>query len=169
MPRRAVAVGAAAVVLIGLWAWRTWWPSEPQQIRRQLLSFASDFNETTTAGLGTVAHAAKLSSYFTDDIIVDLGKGTPPIQGRETLIGMAMRLQPRTAAFRLELLDITVAMKSADSADVSLTAAFRRRSLGTGEESIDARELQVAMVKVNGEWRVSRVKTVDPFETTPNS
>jgi hypothetical protein len=169
MPRRAVAVGAVAIVLIGLWSWRMWWPSDPQRIRRQLLSFASDFNETTTAGLGTVAHAAKIGSYFTNDIVVDLGKGTPPIQGRETLIGMAARLQPRTAAFTLELLDINVSMTSADSADVSLTAAFRRRSLTTGEESIDARELQVAVVKIGGEWRVSRVKTVDPFETPPNS
>jgi hypothetical protein len=169
MQRRALAAGAVAVVLAGLWAWRMWWPSEPQRVRRQLLSFASDFNESTTDGLGTVAHAAKLGSYFTDDIIVDLGKGTPPIQGRETLIGMAVRLQPRTAAFTLELLDITVEMKSAATADVSLTAAFRRRSLATGEESIDARELQVAMVRVDGHWRASRVKTVDPFETPPDS
>ena len=29
----------------------------------------------------------------------ELGQGSPPIQGRETLMGMATRLQPRTAAF----------------------------------------------------------------------
>ena len=75
----------------------------------------------------TIAHAARIGTYFTEDIVVDLGKGTPPIQGRETLIGMAARLQPRTAAFTLELLDITVEMRSPSTAEVSLTAAFRRR------------------------------------------
>lgn len=161
MRSRAVLLVAAAIV--AFWAWRAWWPTDAQQIMRRLQTFASDFNDSTTDGLGTVARAAKIGTYFTDDIIVDLGKGTPPIQGRETLMGMTARLQPRTAAFTLELLDINVDMRSESTAEVNLTAAFRRRSLATGEESIDARELLLAMVKVNGEWRASLVKTVEAF------
>lgn len=161
MRSRAVLLVAAAIV--AFWAWRAWWPTDAQQIMRRLQAFASDFNDSTTDGLGTVARAAKIGTYFTDDIIVDLGKGTPPIQGRETLMGMTARLQPRTAAFTLELLDINVDMRSESTAEVNLTAAFRRRSLATGEESIDARELLLTMVKVNGEWRASLVKTVEAF------
>lgn len=159
---RRVAALAALGIVVGVWAWRTWWPSDEQQIRRRLRAFAAEFNESTTNGVGMVARAARMSTYFTEDVVVDLGKGTPPIAGRETLLGMATRLQPRTAAFTVELVDITANLSGETTADVTLTAAFRRRS-PAGEESIDARELAVGMVKIEGEWRVSRVKTVEAF------
>jgi hypothetical protein len=86
-----------------------------------------------------------------------------PIQGRDTLAGMAARLQPRTAAFTVELVDINPVVHGDGTADVSLTTAFRRRSLATGEESIDARELALKMTKASGQWRVSRVAAVSAF------
>lgn len=163
MSRRTVLLIAVVAVAVCIWVWRAWWPNDERQIRRRLNSFAADFNESTTDGLGMVARAAKIGSYFTDDIVVEFGQGTPPVHGRETLMGMATRLQGRTAAFTLELLDVNVDVESPTTAEVNLTAAFRRRSLTTGEESIDARELSLGMVKVNGEWRVSRVTSIDTF------
>ena len=160
MNRRSAAIAAVAVCG-GTWAWFAFWPGPEAQIQRRLQTFAAEFNESTADGLGTVARAARLGSYFTDDVVVDLGPGAPPIQGRETLIGMAARLQPRTAAFRLELLDVTVVLRTADSADVSLTAAFRRDA--GGGESIDARELAITMIETGGEWRMSGVRIVEAF------
>jgi ketosteroid isomerase-like protein len=161
MRRRAVVVMALAVFL-GVSAWRTWWPSDERQIRQRLQAFAADFNRSTTDGLGTAARAEHFGTYFTEDVVVDLGKGSPPIEGRETLVGMAGRLQARTAAFRLELVDLTVHVSGESAAEVSLTATVKRR-LSVAEESIDARELSVEMAKTDGDWRVRRVRTVDPF------
>ena len=164
MRRRLLLLAAlAGAVLLGVWAWRAWWPTDEQQIRRRLHALAADFNESTTDGLGTVARAAKIGSYFTSDIVVDLGEGTPSIQGRETIIGMVGRLQPRTSAFTLELLDLNVEVRTPTTAGVNLTAAFRQRSLTTGEDSLEARELSLDMVKADTEWRVSRIRTVEPF------
>jgi hypothetical protein len=162
MRRRAVLLAIAAIALACLWAWRVWWPSDELQIQRRLQSFAGDFNEGASGGLAAMARTAQISSYFTSDVTVDLGKGTPPIQGRDTLAGMVSRLQPRTAAFTLELVDVNVDV-SGSTANVSLTAAFRLRSLATGDESVDARELSLGMVKQDGLWRVSRVNTVEAF------
>ena len=165
MSRRTAAVvaGAAAVLLV-LFVWRYWWPDDARDIRNRLNALADDFNESTTDGLGTVARAARLSTYFTDDVVIELGQGSPPIQGRETLIGMASRLQTRTAAFRLELLDMNVDVRRGSEADVTLTAAFRRLGgAAAGEGSIDAQELALRMNKGNGDWRISHVATVDPF------
>jgi ketosteroid isomerase-like protein len=162
MRKGAVLLGIVAIALACVWAWRAWWPSDELQIRRRLQTFAADFNTGTSDGLAAMARAAQIASYFTSDISVDLGKGTPPIQGRETLAGMAARLQPRTAAFTLELVDVNVEV-SGSTANVSLTAAFKLRSLATGDESVDARELSVGMVKQDGLWRISRVNTVEAF------
>jgi hypothetical protein len=161
--RRSLVVVAAVVAAMALvWVWRVWWVSDAQQITRRLQSFASAFNESTADGLGGVARAAKIGSYFTDDIVIDLGRGTPPIHGRDTLMGMAARLQPRTAAFTLQLLDINVEMGPDSTAEVNLTATFRR-STAAGEESMDARELLLTMTKVDGEWRTRHVKAIEPF------
>ena len=96
--------------------------------------------------MAPAARAAQLGVFFTDDIEVELGQGAAPIKGRETILGMAARLQPRTAAFTLKFEDITVAMApGGESADVHLTAEFIRRSFTTGEESLDAREFTLGV------------------------
>ena len=161
MNRRTLTLGAGAICALGAWGWFAWPPSTEARIERRLRQFASEFNESTADGLGTVARAARIGSYFTEDVVVDVGRGTPPIQGRETLIGMAARLQPRTAAFRLELLDITVTPRNDSLAEVSLTAAFGRSAPGTDET--DARELAITMVEPGGEWRMSHVRLVEAF------
>lgn len=164
MPRRTKAIaGALAITLLAIWGWRSWWPDDKRDIRRRLNAFESDFNDSTTDGLGAVARAARIGSYFTDDVVLELGQGSPPIRGRETLIGMASRLQTRTSAFTLQLLDLKVGVQGPSEADVRLTASFRRRSLPSGDESIDAQEFAVRMVKTDGEWRMSQVTAVEPF------
>ena len=162
--RRAPAL--AILLAAGLLAVAAWhlWPSDERDIRRRLEEFTSEFNASATDGLGTVARAARLGSFFTDEVVVELGAGSPPIHGRETLIGMAARLQPRTAAFEVELKDVSVAVADGGVADVTLTAVFRRRSMAPGEESLDAREFTLGLVKREGEWRVNRVTAVDTLK-----
>jgi hypothetical protein len=72
---------------------------------------------------------------------------------------------PRTAAFRLQFEDVSVAMAAGgETADVHLTAEFIRRSMTTGEESLDAREFTIGMRRVGGEWQIARVTAVDTLE-----
>ena len=161
MTRRTQALLAIVVLAAaGVWFWRSMDEPRDREIRRRLTGFAAEFNSSTTDGLGTVARAAKLGSYFTPDIVIELGQGTPPIQGRETLIGMAARLQPRTAAFELELKDITIERADDASADVAFTALIRRRSFSSGEESIDAREFSATMRRTD-DWQVAHVVAID--------
>jgi hypothetical protein len=154
---------AVAAVAAGL-AWWMWRPDAEREIRRRLASFASDFNRRAGEGLGSVSHAVSLGGYFSEDVRVDLGPGTSTIEGRATIIGMATRLQPRTASFLLQLEDVTVDLTSETTADVSLTAVFRRRSIASGEESIDAREFALALDRSTGEWLVQRVTAIDTLK-----
>ena len=90
--------------------------------------FADELNAGTTSGFGTLTHVARLSEFIHPDIVVELGPGSPPIQGRETLLGMVSRLQPRTSAFVLEMDDVNVEFTDPDHGDVTFTALIRRRS-----------------------------------------
>lgn len=162
MARRSIAVVVPLVLAVAgymLWHNRQ---SDERKIRSVLTSLAGDFNASTTDGVGTVARAAQLGSYFSDDVVVDLGPGTAPIERRETLIGMAARLQPRTSAFRVELDDVNVRVAEGHrDADVTLTVSFIRRSIATGEQSIDAREFALVMTQSGGTWRIARATSVD--------
>jgi hypothetical protein len=156
----------AVVVLVlaglALFAWRTRESGEERTIRERIEALRTEVNASTVDGFGTEARAAQIGGYFTDDAVMELGGGSVPIRGRETLMGMAARLQPRTAAFRLDLDDVGIEMVPGGvAADVMLTASFVRRSISTGEESRDAREFAMVLVKTDGTWRISRITAID--------
>jgi hypothetical protein len=153
---------AIAVATVAVIAWRSRATADERAINARLEALRSEVNSSTKDGLGTAVRAAQIGSYFTDDAVVDLGGGAPPINGRETVMGMVARLQPRTAAFRMDLDDVSVEMvPDSDAADVLLTASFVRRSISTGEESLDAREYALVMSKAGGTWRIARITAID--------
>ena len=164
MTRRYAVWAAVLVVLVGagVFAWRTRETPDERQIRSRLDSLRTDVNTSTKDGVGIALHAAQIGSYFTEDALVELGEGAAPIKGRETLTGMVARLQPRTAAFRMDLEDITIeTVPGSDIADVLLTASFVRRNGSTGEEFLDAREYALVMTKADSTWRIARITAID--------
>jgi len=166
MPGRVAAIVAVVVAAVGVAAWfLSTAGDEAAAVRRRFRALSDEVNKSTVDGLGPEARAAQLGSFFTDDVDVDLGQGSAPIRSRETLVTMAARLQPRTAAFQLEFEDVRVALApGGETADVHLTAEFIRRSMTTGEESLDAREFTIGMRRVGGEWKIGRVTAIDTLK-----
>src|SRR5262245_34044595 len=108
MTARRLAGAAALLAALGIAAWFFLGRGdEATIITARLNTLAAEINQSTVDGLGTVARAVQLSTYFTEDVEIDLGQGAAPIRGRGTVIGMAERLQPRTAAFKLSFQDVT--------------------------------------------------------------
>jgi SnoaL-like domain len=165
MLSRTLAV-SGTVILLAAGAWYVTRPAdEGAPIRERLESFAEAVNRSTMDGAGPEARAKELAEYFTEDVEVEFGGGAAPIKGRNTLMGMAERLQPRTAMFRLKFEDVTVAMSpGGDAADVHLAAEFIRRSITTGEQSLDAREFTIGMRRVDNAWRIARVTAIDTLK-----
>lgn len=164
MQRIALIVGVVVALAAGVWF--IYAPGDAgSAVKARLQSLAEMVNRSTVDGLGPEARAVQLGAFFTEDVDVDLGQGAAPIRGRHTVIGMAERLQPRTAAFRLKFEDITVALASdGNSADVHLTAEFIRRSITTGEESLDAREFMLGMRRVAADWQIAKVTAVETLK-----
>ena len=149
----------AAVAAVA-WFWMRASPAE-REIRRMFSDLTAEFNSSATDGLSTVTRAARIGGFFSDDVVVELGEGSPPIRGRETLIGMAARLRPRTAGFELELKDVQVELIDDRHGEVVLTAVIRRRSQASGEESLDAREFSADVHRDEGRWRIRRIVAID--------
>jgi hypothetical protein len=163
--RRVGAIGLA-VVALALGAWYLLTPADAgAMVRSRLHAFSEVVNKSTVDGQTPEVHGVQLAAFFAEDVEVDFGQGTAPIRGRDTVIGMAERLQPRTAAFRLVFEDVSVAMApTGETADVRLTAQFIRRSISTGEQTLDAREFSIAMRRVGAEWQIARILAVDTLK-----
>ena len=161
-----IAAIVLAVVGLAIGAWFLLSPDgEGAAVRTRLQALADMVNRSTVDGLGPEARGAQLGAFFTEDVDVDLGKSAAPIHGRDTVIGMADRLQPRTSAFQLKFEDVGVAMvPGGETANVHLTAEFIRRSITTGEQTLDAREFTIGMRRVGGQWQIARVTAVDTLE-----
>ncbi|HET7218870.1 MAG TPA: nuclear transport factor 2 family protein [Vicinamibacterales bacterium] len=166
MMARRVAVASAILVVSAVATWLALRPAEEgADVRARLQAFCDEVNGSAGDGREPAARAARLGSFFADDVDVDFGRGATPIKGRQTIVGMAERLQPRTAAFRLKFEDMTVAMAPAgDAADVHLTAEFIRRSITTGEESLDAREFTIGMRRIDDNWAIARVTAIETLK-----
>lgn len=163
--RRVAAIVLTAVALAA-GAWFLLAPvDDGAAVRARLAALADMVNRSTVDGLGPQARSVQLGAFFAQDVDVELGEGSAPIRGRDTVIGMAERLQPRTAAFRLEFEDVSIAIApGGETADVHLTAEFIRRSITTGDESLDAREFTIGMRRVGGEWQIATVTAVDTLK-----
>ena len=162
--RRPAAIGAV-LVAIALGAWFLLRPDEGSAVRARLLAFANLVNGSPVDGQGPELRSQQIGAFFAEDVDVDLGQGAAPIRGRDTVVGMAERLQPRTAAFRLQFEDVSVAMApGGEAADVHLTAAFIKRSIGADDQSLDAREFTIGMRRVGADWQIARVRAINTLE-----
>lgn len=163
---RRIVVPSSIVIAAAIAVWYlTRSADETADVRRRLDALSAAVNASTTDGRGPAARANEFGGFFTDDVEINLGAGTTPIRGRATLISMAERLQPRTAAFKIKFEDVTVVADPAGtSADVHLTAEFIRRDVVSGGESLDAREFTLVMQRVSDGWQIRRVTAVDTLK-----
>lgn len=133
---------------------------EAGAVRARLQALAGEANKPAVEGLALVTHAASIGDYFTGDAVLDLGPGSAPIHGRNTIVAMVARLQPRMAAFRSEIDDVSVQVgEDGETAAVALTLRIIPRSPAVGEGS-DAREFALQMRKEDGAWRITRATAV---------
>jgi hypothetical protein len=152
----------AAGFLIAL-AWVFWPEADERAIKRRLNQLVAEVNASGGEGLALVTRATQLGSYFTTDVVVDLGSESgSPINGRETLAGLAARFQPAAHGAVVGLEDVAVATrKGTDLADVALTVTLTDVDARSGERTRDAREFALEMRKESGEWLIARATAVD--------
>lgn len=153
------AAAAAGILVLGILGWSYFFPSEEARIRQRLEQLAEEVSKGSPDPVGGLARAARLSMFFTDDVVVEPGEGTEPIRGRDTLMAALANVQPRTGPMRVAVADVHVKLLSDTTADVTLTATVEKTA-ANGERSLDARELAVQMVR-DGPWRIARVTAVD--------
>ena len=145
-----------------LYSW--YWPSDEGRIRDALDDLAATVSEPGGDGLGQMARAARLGGFFAQDVVVDLGRPYTRIEGRDTIMALAAKVQVPGEGMDVRFVDVTVevAPGGADAVvHLTATVASRGRPL---ENSLDAKELEMTWRKVDDTWLIARVTGVDTLE-----
>ena len=163
--RTLVRIVAVVVALVAAYyAYQTLFPDDEGRIRTALDELATTVSQSGGEGLSQVTRAARFGSFFTQDVVVDLGPPFSPIHGRDTIMALAARSQIPGEGFNVRFVDVTVTVDlSGLAATASMTATVQGRSLGD-LQAIDAKELEMAFRKIDGEWRIDRVTGVQAIE-----
>lgn len=158
---RARLVPLTALALLTM-AWMAWsvWPNDQRQIRRRLNALASVYNEQAADGLAVVARTAQMAQFFTEDVVVEPGRGAPPILGRERLVALAARVP--AGRQQLAFVDVSIHV-AGESATTDMTASLSTEEAETGRREVDAREVALEWRR-GQEWQISRVRVVETLE-----
>lgn len=159
-----------AVVLLvavgGFWLARTWVFGEEGRIRARLDELAEAVSieapEPYPARLG---RAVRIGSFFTEDVAVQLGAPFDDLRGRDTIVALATQAPVPEGGAEIEFVDVQVWIGPAGQraeAVMTVTGSGIDRS---GEERVDAREIEVSLAKVEGTWLIAGVRGVDPLES----
>ena len=152
-------IAAALLVLAIVLGWRWFFPTEETKIKQRLEALADDASELTSDVAG-MATAARIGTYFTEDIVIERAEGTL-LQGRQVILAAAAQFRPaagQETTVAIHDVDVTLAPDRV-SATVTLTATVSRNA-GTPDETTDADAFTLTLRKANDTWLISRVRSI---------
>src|SRR6185312_1178775 len=161
MKRAIQIVAAVAIIGLAVWGWTALHPSPEKAIHARLDNLAKTLSIKSGSGALAQAYGAeKVSEFFTQDVDVDVNlSGFEPvsIQGRDEVMGVAMRARSRFTSLKVEFPDMNITIDpDGQSARVNLTG----KAIVPGERDISAQEFNFKLKKVNGKWLIYHVETV---------
>ena len=105
--------------------------------------------------------ARKIGMFFTDDCKIAIGKPIPDINGSSELVGTVINARKSASEIRIRFLDISVSVSDdRTTALLKMTASAVVCNHGRPGREIEAREVEIALVKINKIWKIREVITV---------
>jgi hypothetical protein len=160
---RLAIVGIALVVAVACG------DGDERAIRNQMSAMAKTLTVPANDGeLGRIARIAALRTALAPDVRVTTGivaragaQSSSDLIGRDAILALVGRWAPPPDGVNVEFVDVQVTLdESRATANVYCTA---KASSGTDERPlVDARELMIGFVKMDGAWLISSVR---PEET----
>jgi hypothetical protein len=152
---------AAALIGLGIWGWRVWFPSPENAIRSRLLDLAR--TASFEPGEGTIPRGLKaqsLGEYFTPDVAISLdvrGFEAHELQGRDELMQAVLGAMLRLRGLKVEFLDINVTIETGKQKAV---ANLTGKATIAGERDFQVQEFNFKLKKVDRTWLICRIDTV---------
>jgi hypothetical protein len=157
--RAVIAVAGLAVAAAAY----LYWASDERQIRRLLEGVADAVSqEEGRGGVAGLAEVAGLTSYLAPDVTLEPGPPFRAISGAQDVVSTVGRIRAVMTAVRLEISDPVITVDDG-VASVAATARLTLRDRD-GAESVDVRDVVIALAKREAGWVVTAVRVVQVVE-----
>jgi hypothetical protein len=155
-------VVAAALIGLGIWGWRTLFPSPARVIRARLLQLARTASFESREGIVPRGlKAQKLPDFFTPDVVIRVetrAYGARTWNGRDEFLSeLGPIMQGYRGGVRVEFMDISVTL---GPDRLTAVANLTVRVTFPAENDFIVQECNFSFRKVEGRWRIYRVETV---------
>lgn len=160
----AIAAAVVGILFIG-WLVYSLQESEADRIRQRLYALADVVStmkhQPDTARL---LHVAGLKQFFTPDVTIRLSGDLPAVTGRDNLLKMAHVAFQQEPNLTVAFTDVTVVHD-----DGTQDARVNTTVVVTGvhspkAKSVDARELEIDLVKAEDDWLIAAIRSVKAME-----
>jgi hypothetical protein len=150
-----------ALIVLGIWAWRSWFPDPRTAITNRLNKLARLASYSSQEGnIARVASIERMRAFFTKnvEVIVDVpGAGSHTFSDRDELMQAALSVRSAASSIQAQLIDLNIQLGPAgETAVVDLTL----RAKVSDEVDAVVEDLNFTMKKISGDWMISRVQTI---------
>jgi hypothetical protein len=154
-----VYVSVVFALLVGYFSYQ-WWFNPNRVVKRMLGELAATVSiPAAEADLERIARLARLRQYLAEDIKVTSGRSGQELSSRDAVMVAAAGWKPDRGG-NVDFVDVDVKVDG-DTARAYATAEVTTRDPRTDEQTLDAREVQLSLVKHGAEWAVSGVELKD--------
>jgi hypothetical protein len=149
-----------ALLALGVWGWRVFFPDPEQVIRKQLAKLARTATfSSNEAAMARLWNAQAFGNFFTSDveISVEAPGGSPvTMAGRDNLVGQVLAARSAMGGLRVEFPDVSVTI---GPDNVSATAYVTAKAKAAGERDPYLQELKFTLQKVGRDWLIRKVES----------
>lgn len=162
-------IALAALIALGVWGWRVFFPSPERLIKSRLLDLAETVSFTGSEGnFSKIYKADRVGNFFSQDVEVTIDvRGyavSHTINGKTEIKQALLGAHQRVKGVKVEFLDINVTVQpDKENATANLTA----QATITGERDFHIQELNLTLKKVEGKWLITKIETVKTLSFSP--
>lgn len=156
---------AAAVLGVVVVAWFVFHKNEDDRIRQRLHELAYVVSTTKEKqDTARLIHIAGLKQFFTQGVTVEINSETRKVTGRDNLLKMAHVALTHEPGLTVAFKDLSVFTDDGTPHARVNTTVFVTGVQSQKARTVNAQELEMDLVKADGEWVIQAVRPVKAME-----
>jgi len=139
-----------------------WWFNPNRMVKARLGDIAAALSiPADEAELGRITRLAQLRKLATADVHVRVGNDGPDLTSRDAVLAAVGALTAPPGGRNVDFVDADVLVNSGQTARAYVTADVTTRNPGTGQQTLDSRDVVFSFVNDGGDWLVSEAEVKD--------
>jgi len=139
-----------------------WWFNPNRMVKARLGEIAEALSiPADEAELGRVTRLAQLRKLATADVHVRIGTAGLDLTSRDAVLAAMGAFAAPPGGWNVDFVDADVLVNSEQTARAYVTADVTTRDPGTGQQTLDSRDVVFSFVNDGGDWLVSEADVKD--------